>query len=154
MGHDDHDHDHDHDHAHDHDHHDHAHDHDHHHDHAHHHAAERRADLARGAGVGKIRFLDAPSGLAGAVIIAALAVLGVPETVIAEAAAALPIAGFHLHFGSSVKSGIVASSFDVHVESAQPERTYATVKTILEASSLAPEVKALAHATFERLARS
>ncbi len=87
-------------------------------------------------------------------IIAALVDLGVPPTVIAEAAAALPIAGFHIHFGTSVKSGIVASKLDVHVETAQPERTYAAVRAILDSSSLSPRVKELAHATFRKLAES
>jgi len=87
-------------------------------------------------------------------IIAALVDLGVPPTVIAEAAAALPISGFHIHFGTSVKSGIVASKLDVHVEAAQPERTYAEVRAILDSSSLSPRVKELAHATFRRLAES
>jgi uncharacterized protein (TIGR00299 family) protein len=87
-------------------------------------------------------------------IIAALVDLGVPPTVIAEAAAALPISGFHIHFGTSVKSGIVASKLDVHVESAQPERTYAAVRSILDSSSLTPRVKELAHATFRKLAEA
>ena len=87
-------------------------------------------------------------------IIAALVDLGVPPAVIAEAAAALPITGYHLHFGTSVKSGIVASKLDVHLEAAQPERTYATVREILDSSSLSPRVKELAHATFLRLAEA
>jgi uncharacterized protein (TIGR00299 family) protein len=87
-------------------------------------------------------------------IIAALVDLGVPPTVIAEAAAALPISGVHIHFGTSVKSGIVASKLDVHVESAQPERTYAAVRSILDSSSLTPRVKELAHATFRKLAEA
>ena len=87
-------------------------------------------------------------------IIAALIDLGVPPTVIAEAAAALPITGFHLHFGTAVKSGIVASKLEVHVETAQPERTYAAVRAILDSSSLSPRVKQLAHATFRLLAEA
>ena len=72
MAHEGPDHDHDHDphgiHGHDHHHdHDHAHSH---HEHAH--ASPRNAPLARGAGEGKVLFLDAPSGLAGDMIIAAL----------------------------------------------------------------------------------
>jgi uncharacterized protein (TIGR00299 family) protein len=132
---------------------DHGHDHD--HDHAHDHGpAPTRPDLARHAAAGKTLFLDAPSGLAGDMIIAALVDLGVPTTVIADAAAALPITGYHLHFGTSVKSGIVGTKLDVHLEAEQPERTYATVRQILDTSSLAPRVRELAHATFRRLAES
>jgi len=134
--------------------HGHPHDHDHDHDHGHGHEGVRRADLARGAGEGKVLFLDAPSGLAGDMIIATLVDLGVPETVIAEAVAALPIAGFHIHFGTRVRSGIVASYFDVHVDDAQPERTYAAVRAILDASKLDAPILAAAHATFRKLAES
>jgi uncharacterized protein (TIGR00299 family) protein len=155
---DDHPHDHDHDHAHEHDHvhsHEHGHDHDHPHAHPHGHShATWRDDLPRGAGVGKTLFLDAPSGLAGDMVIAALVDLGVPPSVIADAAAALPIAGYHLHFGTAVKSGIVASKLEVHLETAQPERTYATVRALLDESSLSPRVRELAHATFRRLAEA
>jgi uncharacterized protein (TIGR00299 family) protein len=53
-----------------------------------------------------------------------------------------------------VKSGIVASKLDVHLDAQQPERTYAAVRALLDASSLAPRVKELAHATFRRLAEA
>ncbi len=157
-GHDGHEHEH-HEHEHTHDHaHDHAHTHDHEHGHAHphphaHHGEPREA-LPRGAGVGKLAFFDAPSGLAGDMTIAALVDLGVPEVVIAEAVAKIPITGFHLHFGTSVRSGIVASSFDVHVDSAQPERTYKEIRKILDESELAPGILARAHAAFLKLAES
>jgi pyridinium-3,5-bisthiocarboxylic acid mononucleotide nickel chelatase len=136
---------------------DHAHPHPEEHEHPeghahHHHAASTRPELPRGAGAGKILFLDAPSGLAGDMIVAALVDLGVPEVVVANAVAALPISGFHLHFGTRVRSGVVAGSFDVHVDEAQPPRDYAEVCRVLDASTLAPAVRALAHATFARLA--
>src|SRR5215471_6594738 len=97
-----------------------------------------RPDLPRGVGEGKVLFLDAPSGLAGDMVIAALVDLGVPPAVVADAAAALPVAGYHVHFGSRVRSGIVASHFDVHVDAAQPERTYGAVKALLAKAKLAP----------------
>jgi uncharacterized protein (TIGR00299 family) protein len=137
--------------------HDHGHSHhdDHHrHDHSHEHAHVEGALLERGAGIGKILFLDAPSGLAGDMIIAALVDLGVPAAVIADAVAKVPITGFHLHFGSRVKSGVVATSFDVHVDDAQPERTYSAIRDLLDASTLDDATKSAAHATFLRLAKS
>ena len=141
MGHEDHDH-------------DHAHPHEHSHAHSHAHADEPSVALAipRGAGAGHVLFLDAPSGLAGDMIIAALVDLGVPRAVITSALATLPITGYHVHFGSRTRSGIVATSFDVHVEAAQPTRTYATIRAMLDAASLPDGVKTRAQRTFARLA--
>ena len=149
---------HEHDLAHEHGHEDpHPHEHPHPHDHAHHdhpHHDHGGAALLRGAGAGKIAFFDAPSGLAGDMIIAALVDLGVPEVVIADAVAKIPITGFHLHFGTRVRSGIVASSFDVHVDAAQPERTYKEIREILDLADLEPATRARAHASFRTLAEA
>ncbi len=87
-------------------------------------------------------------------IISALVDLGVPGAVIAEAAARLPLSGFHLHFGTKVQSGIVATHFDVHVDSAQPERTWREIRELLQGAALPAAVLARALATFEKLARS
>jgi len=148
MGHEGHDDEHDHGHAHSHAHgHGHADDHEHAHDHG-------EPALERGAGAGKVLFLDAPSGLAGDMIIASLVDLGVPATVVADALAQLPVQGFHLHFGTRVRSGIVGASFEVHVESAQPVRTYGGIRAMLEGSSLADGIKTRALRTFRRLAEA
>jgi uncharacterized protein (TIGR00299 family) protein len=148
-------HEHEHEHEHDHDHdHDHPHDHDHGHGHGHEHELIDRPDLPRGAGKGKILFFDAPSGLAGDMIIAALCDLGVPYDVIGDAVAALDLDDFHLHFDALERSGIIATKFDVHVEGKQPERTYGTIKKILKKAKLTDGVRALALATFQRLAES
>ena len=145
MGHEDHDHDHAHPHAPD--------------AHAHPHApahadAEPSSgpEIPRGAGAGHVLFLDAPSGLAGDMIIAALVDLGVPRTVITDALALLPVTGYHVHFGTRTRSGIVATSFDVHVEGPQPTRTHATIRAMLEGSRLANGIKTRALRTFARLA--
>jgi uncharacterized protein (TIGR00299 family) protein len=107
--------------------------------------------LERGAGVGKTLFFDAFSGIAGDMTIACLLDLGVPLLVVESAIAALPIEGFHLHRGHKHRSGILATTFDVHVEGAQPERTYGAIDSMLAASSLDPEVLALARRIFRRL---
>src|SRR5204863_205873 len=117
--------------------------------------AAPRPELPRGAGEGKILFLDAPSGVAGDMIVSALVDLGVPEVVVANAIVALNVTGFHVHFGTRVKSGIVGTSFEVHTDTPQPPRTYAEVKKILDgASGLVPRVRELAHVTFARLAHA
>lgn len=87
-------------------------------------------------------------------IIAALVDLGVPTSVIEEAVDALKLHGFHLHFGTRERSGIVATSFDVHLEEEQPERTWSTVRKMIEKAQLPAGVAARAVATFERLAAS
>jgi len=112
------------------------------------------APLPRGAGAGKVLFFDAPSGLAGDMIVASLVDLGVPAQVVADALAALAVTGFHVHFGTRVRSGIVASSFEVHVDEAQPPRTYGSVRSLLDAAALTEGVRARAHATFRRLAEA
>jgi uncharacterized protein (TIGR00299 family) protein len=142
--------------------HDHDHEQVHEHVHVHDHGArcddepatdrDLKAELPRGAGEGKTLFLDAPSGLAGDMIIAALVDLGVPAQVIGDALAALAITGFHVDFGTRVRSGIVAASFEVHVDSPQPPRTYASVRALLDEATLPQGVRARAHRTFLRLA--
>lgn len=126
------------------------------HDHGHGHAHEAAAgpELARGAGAGHVLFLDAPSGLAGDMIVAALVDLGVPRQIVADALACLPVTGYHVHFGTRVRSGIVACAFDVHVDDPQPARPYGTIRAMLDSSRLPDGVKAKAQRTFRRLAEA
>ncbi|HVH46077.1 MAG TPA: nickel pincer cofactor biosynthesis protein LarC, partial [Labilithrix sp.] len=148
---------HEHEHVHSHDDGDHEHEHEHEHDHEHPHRHSQgpaQTPLPKGAGKGKILFFDAPSGLAGDMIIAALVDLGVPEHVIENAVGRLKVGGFHLHFGTRERSGIVATAFDVHVDGKQPERTWGAIRKMIERAKLPAGVAARAVATFERLARS
>ena len=121
---------------------------------AHEHDAIRSEPLTEGAGAGRILFLDAFSGIAGDMTIAALVDLGVPLLVVERAVATLPLEGFHLHRGHKHESGIVATKIDVHVEGAQPERTYRSIDDMLQASSLAAPVKELARRIFRKLAEA
>jgi uncharacterized protein (TIGR00299 family) protein len=102
----------------------------------------------------RLLFFDAPSGLAGDMIIAALVDLGVPREVVGDALAALPITGFDVTFGTRVQSGIVAISFDVQVSAPQPTRTYASIRAMLAQSRLSETVKTRAQRTFLRLANA
>jgi uncharacterized protein (TIGR00299 family) protein len=122
--------------------------------HEHEGVAARRAELAPGAGAGHVLFLDAPSGLAGDMIVAALVDLGVPRAVVADALACVPVTGYHVHFGTRVRSGIVACAFDVHVDDPQPARPYGMIRTMLAESRLPEGVKARAQRTFRRLAEA
>ncbi|CAN5148533.1 nickel pincer cofactor biosynthesis protein LarC [soil metagenome] len=161
MGHEGHDHEHgDHDHDHDHAHPNHAHADHAHGDHAHadhaHAPVKRvmRPDLPFRAGEGKILFLDAPSGLAGDMIIASLIDLGVPPKAIAAVLEMLPLEGYHLHLAGKERSGIMATHFDVHVEGDQPERTHGSIRSMLEASKLPEGIKGRALAIFRKLAEA
>ncbi len=155
--------------------HEHAHGHDHQHPHAHGHTHEgsdpvggsrakitllpgdpeaHRAPLERGASNGKLLFFDAFSGIAGDMTVAALVDLGVPRGVVEQAAAALGIDGVKLTFSRARTGGLGATHFDVTASREQPERRYADVRRLLDASSLSPAVVALAQRIFGRLARA
>lgn len=135
---------------------DHDHDHDHEGDRAHghepHHALE--AGELGGSGARRLLFLDAPSGLAGDMIIAALVDLGVPPAVVTEAVAKTGLTGFHVHWEKRTRSGIVATGFDVHVDGAQPERTFREIRATLEACALGDGVRRRALGAFGALARA
>jgi pyridinium-3,5-bisthiocarboxylic acid mononucleotide nickel chelatase len=150
---------HDHDHGHTHDH-DQGDGHGHHH---HHHgpavklpgdAEAHRAPLTRGAGAGKTLFLDAFSGVAGDMTIAALVDLGVPFQVVRDSVATLGLDGFTLELKPARGGVIGGTKFDVTMATAQPDRRYRAIDELIAASSLAPSVKALARAIFLRLAQA
>ncbi len=134
--------------------HEHDHQHDHHHGHEHEHEHRARRVLERGAGLGKIIFFDAPSGLAGDMTIAALVDLGVPKEMLEGTWSALGMGGYHVHFKHVERSGIVATHFDVHVATAQPHRTFKTIREILDRASIDAAVRARALRTFDRLAEA
>ncbi len=165
AGHDHEHHGHDHDHGdHDHDGHDHDRDHGDHdrdghdHDHGHHtEAGEYRpsgSPLERGAGVGKLLFLDAPSGIAGDMTVAALVDLGVPFAEVVAAIDSLGLRGFSIEIKNGAAGAIGGSYFDVQVRPGQPERSYAQIDALIAGSRLTPRCKALSRAIFRRLAEA
>ncbi len=111
-------------------------------------------DLPRGAGSDKLLFLDAFSGIAGDMLVAALVDLGVPRAAIDEALDALPLEGYGVELGSVTRSGIVGRCFRVHVEGAHPERSYGEIRAMLESAALDDGVKRRALDAFAVLARA
>ena len=109
-------------------------------------------ELTRGEGEGKLLYLDAPSGLAGDMIIASLLDLGVPRAVVSDALAALALSGYGVEVGARVRHGIVCSSFDVRVDAGQPLRGYGDIRALLDQSALSPSVKLRAERTLHHLA--
>jgi uncharacterized protein (DUF111 family) len=126
------------------------------HEHAHVHGAEGEADaLGRGDGEGRLLYLDAGSGLAGDMIVAALVDLGVPEGVIRDGLRGLGLGGYRCEVESVARSGMVARRFVVTLEEAQPSRDYAAIVPLIEqAGSLTAGAKAIALDAFGRLARA
>lgn len=146
----------------------HGHGHDHDHDHHHHGEAEighahvhghaqnpegHREALSRKAGAGKILFLDAFSGVAGDMTVAALVDLGVPFSVVEEAVNGLGV-GAKLGIESAMAGAIGATRFQVHIEPQGKERSWNEIDHMLAHSKLEPEVSALARKIFFRLAKA
>jgi uncharacterized protein (TIGR00299 family) protein len=146
--------------SHDHEH-GHGHGHGHDHGHHHHHAPEAlaadggNAPLARGAGHGRLLYLDAPSGLAGDMLVAALLDLGVPEAALREGLAGLALGGYELHVSRVRRSSIAGSYFDVRVTDAQPPRDHAAIVKLIEgAGTLTPGARQLSLRAFSILAHA
>jgi uncharacterized protein (TIGR00299 family) protein len=127
----------------------HAHEHEHEYEYGH-----GRGALERGAGNGKVLFLDAFSGVAGDMLVAALIDLGVPTSVIEAGLKTLALDGYHLHVSRTARSGIAACKFDVHVGASQPARDYTQIVTLIEAAALDPAAKRIALAAFRVLAEA
>jgi uncharacterized protein (TIGR00299 family) protein len=100
-------------------------------------------------------YLDAGSGLAGDMIVAALLDLGVPEAVIREGLSGLELRGYRCELQRVARSGMVARHFAVTLEEPQPSRDYAAIVPLIEqASTLTAGARAIALDAFARLARA
>lgn len=87
-------------------------------------------------------YVDATAGVAGDMMVAALAGAGVPEEVFTAALAALPSPGsWSLALGTTTRGGLRATTFTVHASGDHPERRYPDVIATIEASALSDGVK-------------
>ncbi len=115
----------------------------------------RNAALVRDAGKGQVLYLDAGSGLAGDMLVAALIDLGVPEAVIRQGLAGLPVGGYNVTVQRVERSGIAARHFEVTVQGEQPSRDYGEIRTLLGTTpTLSRGARELALAAFARLAQA
>lgn len=114
----------------------------------------QRAALARGAGSGQLLYVDAFSGAGGDMCVAALIDLGVPFEVVSSAVEALGLHGVHLHLHPTFAGAIGALGFEVHSHGAQPQRSYAQIRALIDGAPLLPGVRELAQRIFLRLARA
>jgi len=110
--------------------------------------------LDRDTGRGRILFLDAFSGIAGDMLVAALLDLGVPERVVRDAVAALDLEEAGITVGSRTRSGIVGRSFEVRVAGDPPQRTHRDIRALLWEADLPEGARDRALAAFERLAEA
>jgi uncharacterized protein (TIGR00299 family) protein len=116
--------------------------------------SSRRRELARGAGEGKTLFLDAPSGIAGDMTVSALVDLGVPFSEVIAAVGCLGLKGFSIEILPGFAGAIGGSRFEVSVDKAQPERSFAQIDELLARAPLRPRTQSLARAIFRRLAEA
>jgi len=110
--------------------------------------------LARHAGVGKLLFLDAFSGVAGDMTVAALVDLGVPFSVVRDAVSALGLEGVELRLERAYAGAIGGSRFDVVVNGQHAERSYAEIERLIQSAHLEPAIKTLAVKIFSNLAKA
>jgi len=117
--------------------------------------AARRESLARGAGREKVLFVDAFSGIAGDMLLAALVDLGVPQGAVEQALGGLGVDGYELRFARRVRNGIAALGLTVHVSEPQPARDYEQIHALLTAATTLSEgARRLALSAFRLLAEA
>ena len=107
------------------------------------------------SGTGKLLYLDAGSGVAGDMLVAALIDLGVPEKAIAAGLHGLGLSGYTTRVKKVMRSGIAAKHFEVVLTKRQPSRDYTAIVALIErATTLSAGAKAIALDAFGRLANA
>jgi len=139
--------------------HGHGHTHAHSHPHGHSHAPARTAwqppaPLERGAGKGCLLYVDAFSGIAGDMFLAALLDLGVPLDAITSALGGLKIEAHTITVTGRARSAIAAAHVEVVVKDNPPSRTYADIRAMIEAAALPAGARTIALRAFEILAHA
>jgi len=102
----------------------------------------------------RIGWLDGSSGCSGDMLLGALLDAGVPREVVADAIAAVAPEPVELSTAPVHRAGLAATSARIEVADSASRRTWAGIRTLLDASSLAPAVRDRARSTFARLAQA
>lgn len=99
----------------------------------------------------RLVWVDASSGASGDMLLAALHQAGVPADVMASAASA--VAPVSVAFSHAQRGGFRVGRANVSAaETVAPQRTWATIRSLLDQASVDVNVKTMAHLVFERLA--
>ncbi len=112
---------------------------------------DRSAGRAVGRKVGRIAYLDCPSGVAGDMLLAAFLDAGASPDAVLATLAKLPIEGWELTTETVTRSGIRGLKADV-TSSPAPIRTLDEIKSMITSAGLPGSIEHLAIAVFERLA--
>ena len=101
-----------------------------------------------------VLWIDASSGASGDMLLGALAGIGVPVGVMAEAVDKVAPGQVELHAEDVRRAGFAATRCHVVVADDQPHRTWRDVEALLAGAGLHEDVRALAHDVFSRLAEA
>ncbi|MBN2718990.1 MAG: nickel pincer cofactor biosynthesis protein LarC [Deltaproteobacteria bacterium] len=103
----------------------------------------------------RVLYLDCFSGLSGDMIVSALIDVGVPFSVIENAALALPLSGFAIRHEKEMRNSLSVSRFFVDVdEGKQPHRHFSHIRDMINGAGLSDSVKQKSIAIFEVLAKA
>jgi uncharacterized protein (TIGR00299 family) protein len=101
-----------------------------------------------------LAFFDAFSGLSGDMTVGALLDLGVPVDDVRAALAGFALPDLSVAAERRAVGGLAATKFVVTTREAPAERTFATIRELLDAAALAPGVRSRALAAFRALAEA
>jgi uncharacterized protein (TIGR00299 family) protein len=100
-------------------------------------------------------YFDCFAGISGDMIIGALLDLGIDFDELKRQLESLGLSGYEIKTEQVKRSGIAATKFSVEVdETAQPERSLADIRAIIEKTSLSNQIKRRATRAFELLAEA
>jgi pyridinium-3,5-bisthiocarboxylic acid mononucleotide nickel chelatase len=100
----------------------------------------------------RIGWLDCSSGCSGDMLLGALLDAGVPREVVRDAIAGVAPEPVELSTTPVYRAGLAATSARIEVADSSSRRTWADIRTLLDVSALAPQVRDRARSTFARLA--
>lgn len=99
----------------------------------------------------RIAYFDCFSGISGDMTLGALVDLGVPEAVLTDAIATLPVSDYSIRFAKERRGAITGTRVLIEYGD-QPHRHYSDIREMIEASRIEPQAKTMALRIFDRIA--